>query len=445
MKFRRNFFLLFVLFVFLSTFHSISASAQDFYWSSASTRSMALGGVYVPSTSDAIGALTTNPAGLTYLSSPSLDLSMSAVFARGSFSNSVNTNSPMDTPAGVVPYGAFGMPIGKSRFSFGVGFAPDLASVSQWNYVDAPGKGGVTYGMQENKSAILAGRAIAGLSYAFSHKLSVGLTAGADYNSNTLQAPYIFQSQPVLAGYKTLLDLHTYGTGWNMSVGAMFEPTKNLDFGVAWKSHTVIVTNGLASGNAYAVFGVPPGSAASAFSYNASVKNILPQSVNANIAWHVNPRWVLAFQTDWVNWSNAFTTLPVTLTNGTNATLNSAAFLNSTSLIDGVPLNWKDQYSFHGGVERMLTESTSLRFGYAHGNSPVPNGTLTPLTAAIMTNQVTAGFNYHTGRSRFDIAYTYDPTSTQQVGQSNLLSGEYNNSTDSVGLQSLTLGYTFQF
>jgi long-chain fatty acid transport protein len=439
MNFRRSFFLLFILFAFLS----VSASAQDFYWNSASTRSLALGGVYVPSTSDAIGALSTNPAGLTYLSSPTLDLSMSAVFARGSFSNSVNTNSPMTTAPGVIPYGAFGMPIGKSRFSFGVGFAPDMVSVSDWNYVDPPGAFGVTYGMQENKSAILAGRAMAGLSYAFSHKLSVGITAGADYNSNTLHAPYIFQSQPQLAGAKTLLDLHTYGTGWNMSVGAMFEPTKNLDFGVAWKSHTVIVTNGLATGNASALFAALGANAASTFAYNASVTNILPQSVNGNIAWHVNPRWTLAFQTDWVNWNSAFVNLPVTLTNGSNPVINSVA--GSSTLVDGVPLNWKDQYSFHGGVERMLTESTSLRFGYAHGNDPVPSGTLTPMTAAIMTNQLSTGFAYHRGRSRFDFAYTYDPTSQQQVTQSNLLAGEYNNSTDRIGLQSLTLGYSFQF
>ncbi len=67
------------------------------------------------------------------------------------------------------------------------------------------------------------------------------------------------------------------------------------------------------------------------------------------------------------------------------------------------------------------------------------------MTAAIMTNQLSTGFAYHRGRSRFDFAYTYDPTSQQQVGQSNLLAGEYNNSTDRVGLQSLSLGYSFQF
>ncbi|HEY2646601.1 MAG TPA: hypothetical protein VGI34_06490, partial [Candidatus Acidoferrales bacterium] len=195
MSFRRLCPLLFVVMAFFA----VSASAQDFYWNSASTRSMALGGVYVPSNTDALGALSTNPAGLAFLSAPTLDLNMSAVFARGSFSNSVNTNSPMTTSPGVIPYGAFGMPIGKTRLNVGLGFAPDLASVSDWKYQDAPGQGGVTYGLQENKSAILAGRAILGVSYSFGQKLSVGLTAGADYNENTLQAPYIFQSQPVLA------------------------------------------------------------------------------------------------------------------------------------------------------------------------------------------------------------------------------------------------------
>lgn len=440
MRFRRNLALLFALFAFFAC----SASAQDFYWNSASTRSLALGGVYVPSNSDAIGALTTNPAGLAFLNSPTLDVNMSAIFARGSFSNSVNNNSPMTTSPGVIPYGAFGMPLGKSHFSVGVGFAPDLASVSQWNYVDAPGTLGVTYGRQIQKSAILAGRAMVGLSYAFSQKLSIGLTAGADYNSNTLQTAYVFQSQPALAGTKTLLDLHTYGTGWNMSVGAMYQPTKKVDVGVAWKSHTVIVTNGLASGNAYALFAaLGAGADPSTFSYDASVKNILPQSVNANIAWHMNSLWLFAFQTDWVNWHSSFVNLPVTLTNGTNTTINSVA--GSTTLVDGVPLNWKDQYSFHGGVERLLFENTSVRFGYAYGNNPVPSSTLMPLTAAIMTNQLSTGLNYRLGRSHFDLAYTFDPISQEQVNQSTLLAGEYNNSTVRVGLQSLSLGYSFQF
>ena len=62
-----------------------------------------------------------------------------------------------------------------------------------------------------------------------------------------------------------------------------------------------------------------------------------------------------------------------------------------------------------------------------------------------MTDQLATGFAYHRGHSRFDFAYTFDPTSQQQVQKSDLLAGEYNNSTVRVGIQSLTIGYSFKF
>jgi len=423
-----------------------SAFAQSFYWNTASARSTALGGVVVPSASDPLDALAANPAALTSLSAPSVDLSVSVIQPRGSFSNSVNTDAQLSKTPGALPYMAFGMPVRHSRFSFGVGFLPDLMSEADWHYVDPPGTAGVTYGMQQQKSAILAGRLTAGVGFALTKRISLGATVGADYNSNTLIAPYIFQSQPQLQGLKTLLNLHTTGYGMNESVGALIRPTRKLELGVAWKSDTVIVSHGSAYGDAYALFEAlklyPPANPSN-FTYNAQVHNVLPQSVLGSIAWYGFPRWVLAFQTDWVNWGNAFVNLPVTLTNGTNATINSV--VNSTSLVDGIPLNWKDQYSYHMGVERILTERISARFGYAYANNPVPGSTLTPLTAAIMSNQISTGLSYKLGRARVDAAYTFDPTATAHVGTSALQAGEYDNSTVKVGTQSLMLNYAFQF
>ena len=201
--------------VALFAFGSLTTSAfgQSFYWNSASAQSVALGGVYVPSSSDALDAIAANPAGLTTLTRPVLNANLSTIFARGSFSNSVNTNSPMTTSPGVVPYGAFGMPIGHIAIQLWsrIHARSDCPS-SDWKYVDAPGTLGVTYGLQEQKSAILAGRAAAGFGVRINKRLSIGATVGAVYNSNTLHAPYIFQSQPELMGTKTLLDLHTNGT-----------------------------------------------------------------------------------------------------------------------------------------------------------------------------------------------------------------------------------------
>lgn len=122
--------------------------AQDFYWHTAGSRSQALGGTYVASSSDVLGALAANPAGLTELRGRNLNLETDAVFARGSFNDSVNSDAPLTNSAGAVPYGAFGMPIGHSRFSFGVGMTPELLSTADWRYVDAPGSAGASYGLQ---------------------------------------------------------------------------------------------------------------------------------------------------------------------------------------------------------------------------------------------------------------------------------------------------------
>jgi long-subunit fatty acid transport protein len=422
---------------------SSGALAQNFYWNTASARSQALGGVYTPSSSDPLDALATNPAGLTAIGQRAVQLNLNVIFPRGSFSDVVNTNSQLSQTPGALPYGAFASRIGKSRFTFGIGFVPDLMTEANWRYVDAPGTAGATYGMQVQKSAILAGRAVAGLGFMVNRKLSVGLTVGADYNSNTLDAPYIFQTQPTLAGLKTLLDLHTAGYGWNGSVGARYTPTRKVQIGAAYKTRTLIHSYGTATGDAYAQFQALDLDAPSTFAYSAMVRNILPQSVIGSVSWRVKPRLLLAFQTDWVNWKDSFHVLPVSLTGGTNAAING--LLDSTSLQDNVPLDWKDQYSFHVGGERSVTENGTVRFGYAHSNNPVPGSTLTPLTAAIMMNDISAGYGYKMGRSRIDFTYTYDPTAQADVQHSSLLAGEYNNSQVKVGMQGFVVDYSFRF
>jgi long-subunit fatty acid transport protein len=391
----------------------------------------------------AIDAFASNPAGLTALAAPTADLSLTSIFASGSLSNSVNNNAPLRDSPGVVPYGAFGTPIGHSRFTIGAGVTPELTSVSNWNYVDAPGVAGASYGMQQQKSAILAVRSAVGLGFAVNDKISIGVSSGAVYNSNTLDAPYIFQSNPALAGLKTLLDLHTTGVGWNTSVGAIARPTNRIQFNVAWKSSTTVNSTGDASGNLAQQLAAVGLAARPDFHYSASVRNVLPQSVLAGVSFRVDGRWIFAFQGNWVNWSNAFSSLPVSLSNGNNADING--LLGSNSIFDRIPVQWKDQFSIRGGVERLLTENVSLRAGYAHSNNPVPSSTLSPLTAAIMTDQLSTGIGYRHGRWRFDAAYAIDPTARESVGTSALLNGEYSNSTVRIGTQSVTLNTSVRF
>ena len=407
-----------------------------------SARSTALGGATVASAEGPLEAMQGNPAELTSLKGRSLDLSVTSLFASGNFTNSVSSDGTIDRSAGTLPYGAFGMRLG-SRLALGLSAAPDTMMKANWTYLDPPGTGGASYGLQQNQSTILALRSAAGVGFVVNKKLSLGASIGATYNANSLHAPYIFQEQPQLAGLKTLLDLQASGVGWNGTFGAVITPNNKLTIGLAYRTQTNVHTYGNASGNAgaqFAALGIP---FAPAFHYDAEVDTKFPQGFTGGVSWQGWKHTRINLQGQWIDWSSAFQQLPVKLTNGNNSDING--FLGSSSVQDTIPLNWRNQAMFGVGVEVPLTEALALRGGYSYATDPVPSSTLTPMTAAILQNTLGTGAGYTRGHYRFDLAYQVQLPATQNVGTSGLLAGEYNNSQVHVMVQSLTFTTRIRF
>jgi long-chain fatty acid transport protein len=340
-----------------------------------------------------------------------------------------------------MPEGAFGIPLKSCPITLGISVAPEMAANSDWFYNDTPGGlgGTTTYGPQQHRSQIIVLRTAIGAGWKLSDKWSVGASFGTIYNDNILHAPYIFQTEPTLAGAKTLLDLRTDGFGFNGQVGAMFRPRENVQLGLTYKSATVVRTEGTAAGDAGAQFAVP----SVPFRYNAFVKNRFPHVVTGGASWQVDDKWRLAFQMDWIGWKDAFKTLPVRLQNGSSVAVNT--IVGSTSLNDNVPLNWRDQVIVRAGVEYALTEALKLRGGYAYGNSPVPDTTLTPLTAVISEHTFSAGLGYAWRKCQFDFAYQLEIPASRSVGTSGLLSGEYSNSRTDVTIHTLAFTTSIRF
>ena len=407
-----------------------------------SARATALGGATVASADGPLEAMQGNPAELASLKGRSLDLSVTSLFASGTFSNSVSNNGTIQNSSGTLPYGAFGMRLG-SRFVLGLSAAPDTLMKANWTYLDPPGTGGVSYGLQQNQSTILALRSSAGLGFVVNRKLSLGTSFGAIYDSNSLHAPYIFQQQPQLAGLKTLLDLHTSGVGWNGTFGAVISPSDKLTIGLSYRTQTNVHTYGNASGNAaaqFAALGIP---FQPAFHYDAEVDTKFPQAFTGGVSFQGWRHAQVNLQGQWIDWSEAFHQLPVKLTNGNNSDIN--AFLSSNSLQDTIPLHWRNQATFGVGVEVPVAEAFEVRGGYSYATDPVPSSTLTPITAAILQNTLGTGVGYSHGHYRLDMSYQVQLPATQHVGQSGLLAGEYNNSRVNVMVQSLTLTTRIRF
>lgn len=393
--------------------------------------------------SGVLDAIEGNPAGLAGLRVRTLDATGVGVFATGSFRNSVDPDGKLTGVAAALPYGAVGVPVANGRWTAALAITPDELMRVNWRYLDPPGTAGVSYGLATNRAQIIGIRPSAALAWTMGSKWAAGATVGLLVNWNTLEAPYIFQENPKLAGLKVLLDLNTRGVGWNGSLGAQWRPSGRLSVGAAWKSMTYVQSFGTANGTAAALFAALGIKADPAFHYRAEVDNQLPQTAALGAVWQASKRVRWSLEGDWTNWGGAFRTLPVKLTQGTNATINSVA--GGTSVTDGVPLHWRDQYVLRTGVETPLKRGWMARAGYSYMSDPVPSATLTPLTAAILRNTLGAGAGWGDGRWHWDAAYQAQLPASQPVGHSGLQAGEYDNSRTHLMAQSVTVSARFQF
>jgi long-chain fatty acid transport protein len=408
----------------------ISVHADGIYRNGIGARAMSLGGASVAWPDEPLDAMSANPAGLGLTNGAMLQLGGWGAVAGGEFSKTGRDRSKLEGTLGLAPEAAVSFPLKSVPVTFGLGVMADSVASLDWRFVDPPGGvNGTSYGLQQHHAEIIAIRTALGASVALSDSVSVGATLGIVYNRNTLEAPYVFQSHPALRGLKTLLDLETEGWGVNGNVGLVYRPHQTVSIGLTYRTPTELNTDGNASGNVGAQFqtlGPPFDTLRRDFRYDARVKTALPQSASAGVSWQFHPRARAIVQVDWINWSDSFDQLDITLTRGNNADLN--AFLQSDRIKDTVPLNWRDRFVYRAGLEFSAAESWLLRAGYAYGGNPVPDSTLTPMSAAILEHTVTAGLEWRRAHCSIAAAYQYDFPSESAVGASALRSGEFSNS-----------------
>ena len=410
----------------------------------AGGRAAGMGGIGTAVADDPLSALFNNPAALADLGSrPQAQGGGDLGFLGGSFHNRANADASLDSVAGMGQFAA-SVPVGP--LSFGVGVNPDLAARVSGRYTDAPGgaDGATSYGNTRNTSELLLLRSAAGAGYRLAPNCFIGLTIGLLYNVNELRTNYVFQSQPALRGIKTGLDLDTSGLGYNFQAGFRWRPVPSVSLNVAYTSRSQVQSHGLATGDAGAQLrNLGLGAAPPDFAYEARVTNDFPEVVNAGVAWQPRKGLTVGAQFDWINWSQAFNDLPIHLTNGNNATLNSV--VGSHTVNDDVPLRWRDSYVGRLGAEQDFCAHWAARLGYAYGNHPTPADTLTPLTAALPEHLLTAGVGYRAGRFRVDAAYQWQIPGTERVGRSALAAGEYSDSVTEVHVQLINVTAAVSF
>lgn len=379
-------------------------------------------------------ALLANPALLSSVAD-GVDLSLAALRANSDFTSSIGEVATADKGPGVLPEIGIKGSLSDSSWSWGAGFVFQSAMQADFRFQDPPGTGGVSYGVQTHRSEWVIAKLAGALSYTFSDRLSAGLSLGLAYNRNQLEAPYIFQSHPVLTGLKVLVDLDADDLAVTAGLGLDYALSDTLRFNLAYNLETEFSADGDASGNLGQLgLGIQED-----FHYQSRVDTAMPATLLAGLTWQASERLQLGLQLDRVFWGNAFGQLPIVLTEGSNADLN--AFLGQDSIVDIAPLAWSDQDSVHVGGQYRLMDGSLLRFGYESSEAPVPRRTFTPMTGAILDEAYAVGLRFRLGRRDYDVAYRFSQGDDYYIANSGLAGGEYSNTSQSLKLHSLSLSF----
>ena len=137
--------------------------------------------------------------------------------------------------------------------------------------------------------------------------------------------------------------------------------------------------------------------------YDAMMKNFAwPQQAGGGFGYRINPKWLVAADLDWINWSSAIETITITATNPDHP-------MAPPSREVMMPMGWDDQWVYAIGFEVNPNDDWTIRFGFNHGDTPIRAELSRPQFPAIAEDHVTAGFGYSSGQWVFDVGFEYVP------------------------------------
>jgi long-chain fatty acid transport protein len=433
-----------------------------------------------------------NPAGLSFLKSGEIDLSISLMAPAVHFKNSINNTDGKDNifPMGCLSYAH--TPFRNLTYAAGIFTQGGMGADFNLNHDLFKDQSG-NYVQQTYHSKFAVMQAGASFAYRLTNQLSIGATANLVYGQVEFRMPMamppsmlkgiidpqsgytfgdMFSASPETngLGYSELVaaanmkGLTAYG--FNGKIGFAFKPNEKFSGGINYSLPVSMkykngkakmdmsyqmndafgrVVAGImqqdpnmspeqaqqAAMNQFAQLGIDLTKGA-ADNYKARAAFGLPQSFSTGLFFAASKKIRLALDAEWINWKNAFDNMDISLTNGTNQNINRVTGATG-NLEMAFPLKWKNTIVIRSGGEFDITKKLTFRCGYVYGSNPVPGSTVFPVFPAVVKHHITLGSTVRLRRSLdINLAYEYAFRNDETCNETSLIANEYNNSTSSL-------------
>lgn len=320
---------------------------------------------------DNAAAMNINPAGICSCEGPQLIIGTSILRPKLLHTQATQRSSAEDNNF-FLPLIAYVAPLGQRGLTLGLGAFAQGGMGVDYSQLATPFM--TTDELYSNLSYLRINPTLAWQTPNERLKLGVGINMG-QANVEIRNFPDTFVAG-LFDGFR--VD-HLKAIGYNIRVGFQYHWRK-LSIGGSWISRTDLKFR-----DGDMVFASAPNTVES-----ASLKGFnWPQQVGLGFAYSLSPAFRIAADIDWIEWSEA---VDQPVLHGKDRAL----------LFD---LGWQDQWVYALGIEWLFLPNWTLRVGYNHGTSPVPEEKVATLFPAIIEDHATLGLGYSTARWKLDLAY----------------------------------------
>ncbi len=402
-----------------------------------------LGNAYAGSAAVAEDASTVfyNPAGMSLLPGRNVAFSVDAVRPSAEFSNKGSTAAALSPLGGNggdagewagVPAGYFTMQI-TDALTFGLGVGAPFGLKTEYS----PSWVGRFHAV---KSEIKTININPSLSFKVNDKLAIGggisyqnidadLTSMVNYSAVIAQAS---SNALLIPGVSGRAKIEGDDNAWGWNIGLIYQLTPTMRIGLAYRSTMDYTLKGTAKFDAPDSGSVGGNAIIAGFNgtraghVKADVE--LPDSATMSVVEKISDRWTMMGDISWTGWST-LQSLKVNNVNGTT--------------VSNEELRWRDTWRVAFGGTYAYTDAIALKFGLAWDQTPVRDSTRLPRVPDEDRFWLSFGAQWKpTPGSAVDLGYAHLFVKDAKVNNSGgsaagkgLLSGEYDNSVDIIGIQ----------
>lgn len=319
-------------------------------------------------------ALNTNPAGLTQIKAPLLDMFGSMLRTTDLVHKDPLNEEHASNRYTFLGGGGYARPLEDNRCTVGIGLFAQGGAGGVYENLRTP------FGNRDDLSSLFGiAKIIPGIGCEVNDQLSVGASLNLIYGSieqDFFSNTAFSAGSTNFAGYK-LEGASAIRTGFKL--GMQYRLTPTLTLAAAYTEKTELPMTGGTLVADYAALGKVKYA-------DASVKGFaLPREVAIGLAFKPADEWLLSFKLNWLNWDDAINDIRLRATKPDNAAAPVAYPFPAAAA------DWKNQWVIASGVAYTWDDRTTLYAGHNYGKNPIPRQNSSPLLAGILEHHLTFG------------------------------------------------------